>query len=169
MKTESNSNAQPVPPVAEVNQPSIAAASDAIPAQDLTPPQLDEIKGGPGLMLQHNETVTSDSDIDDSTASVDTVDTTPAQDLTPTQLDTINGGGPGVVIQHNETTASDSDADEPAPAASVDPVDAIPAQDLTPPQLDTIKGGPDFSILLNGGGLKFNHNETAASDETQAA
>ena len=225
MNTESNSNAKSALPVAEATQRSITTATDAIPVQDLTPPQLDTIgggsgsggyggvwlnhnettasdsdaaestasvdtvdttpaqdltptqtdavKGGPGtgggIWLNHNETVTSDSDEDDCTASGDTVDTTPAQDLTPPQLDTINGGGPGLVLQHNETAASDSDADEPAPAASVDPVDAIPAQDLTPPQLDAIKGGPDFSILLNGGGLKFNHNETAASDETQAA
>jgi len=109
MNTESNSNAQPVPPVAEVNQPSIAAASDAIPAQDLTPPQLDEIKGGPGLTLQHNETTASDSDSDESApaTSIDSIDATPAQDLTPPQLDAINGGGPGLVLQHNETTASD--------------------------------------------------------------
>ena len=68
MNTESKSDAQTVPPVAEVPQASLTAASDASSLQDLTPPELDAIKGGPGgggIWLNHNETTASDSDADE--------------------------------------------------------------------------------------------------------
>ena len=168
MNTESNSNAKSALPVAEATQRSITTATDAIPVQDLTPPQLDTIGGGSGsggyggVWLNHNETTASDSDAAESTASVDTVDTTPAQDLTPTQTDAVKGGpgtGGGIWLNHNETVTSDSD--EAESTASGHTVDTTPAQDLTPPQLDTINGGSGSGGY---GGVWLNHNETTASD-----
>ena len=67
MNTESKNNAQSVSPVTETTQSAFIAATDATSAQDLTPPQLEVIKGGPGgIWLNHNETAASDSDANES-------------------------------------------------------------------------------------------------------
>ena len=122
MNTESKNNAQSVSPVTETTQSAFIAATDATSAQDLTPPQLEVIKGGPGggggIWLNHNETAASDSDANESApvaGGVDTTDVIPAQDLTPPQPEVIKGGpggGGGIWLNHNETAAGDSDANE---------------------------------------------------------
>ena len=117
MNTESKNNAQSVSPVTETTQSAFIAATDSV--QDLTPPQLDAIKGGPGggggIWLNHNETAASDSDTNESApvaGGVDTTDVIPAQDLTPPQQEVIKGGpsgaNGGVWLNHNEVTASDA-------------------------------------------------------------
>ncbi len=93
-------------------------ATDAPRVEDLAPAASADIAGGgPGLVLQHNESTSSDDDgatvadpqemqdKQDKPQAAAALDQIPAQDLAPARADAIAGGG--LKLNHSESMAGE--------------------------------------------------------------